>query len=59
MNRSFDWIVDVIERDILDPDYAIKFENPWHSQGSDGTIEEFATEDEACTRQVEIGRETI
>lgn len=54
-----DYIVDVIDRIMLDAEHMAFFKKPWLVQWPDGTIEEYDTEEEACARQREVGREKL
>ena len=45
--------VDVIDRGMLDGEYAKKFTKPWLVQFADGEIIQFDTEEDACAYQRE------
>ena len=45
--------VDVIDRDMLDDEYAKNFTKPWLVQFADGEIIQFDTEEDACAYQRE------
>jgi len=57
MSYDRDWIVEILDRDTHPDAEAVKCERPWGVVWPDNTVEWFDTEDDACARQVEIGKE--